>query len=368
MPDATFEKTLGSAITRDLAAQKEALVHWLQARWPGVALERLTVPEGSGASSELLLLSLGGGYREHGLPQCLVVRLSPQWAVYPAADLEVQARCMNAAAEHSTAPVPRVLAVHPGGGAPLGRAFLLMEWMPGRGAPDIPSYVCEGWLHDLSPRDQRTLWHRGLQAIAALHDTDVASAGLGEQQRLPTDGATPLRRMLSYWRLYLALVEQGGDYPALRRAVDWLQCDAPAFDPGEGLVWGDASLRNMLFTGLRPVALLDFEFAHLGFQPFDVAFYVLMDHVMAAGFASGAPRLPGFRGLHATLDDYERLTGRAVAHRPYLFTMALTYMALSTTRVFQRLEAAGQVSAARVADNPPLRLLGRALAGEPWPG
>ena len=54
-------------------------------------------------------------------------------------------------------------------------------------------------------------------------------------------------------------------------------------------MWGDASLRNMLFDGLRPVALMDFEFAHVGLCDFDIVFYALMDPVMARGFAGGVP-------------------------------------------------------------------------------
>ena len=122
-----------------------------------------------------------------------------------------------------------------------------------------------------------------------------------------------------------------------------------------------------LFEGVTPCALLDFEFAHVGLRQFDIAFYALMDHVMAEGFAGGAPRLPGFPGINETLDLYEDLTGLAVSHRDYLLRMALTYMALSTTRVYQRLAARGQVDPAEVSRNPPLRLLAEANSGRRFP-
>lgn len=367
MQDATLENALGRAISRDMQALQERMNSWLGRQWPGVELASVAVPGGSGASSELLLLSLGGAYRTYAVPETLVARISPAWSVYPSVDLQLQARCMNAAANFSGAPVPRVFAVEPDDLNELGRPFLLMEQLHGRGAPDIPSYVLEGWLHQLDPSSQSRLWLNGVKAIATLHATDVKAAGLGADCRLPASGETTLQRMLSYWSLFLQMVEKGGDYPALRLAVAWLHANSPLLEDAEGLVWGDASLRNMLFKSLQPAALLDFEFAHLGLQHFDIVFYAVMDWVMARGFANDAPRLPGFPSVTATLDYYEEITGSRVSNRAYLCTMALAYSALSTTRVYQRLESAGKIGPEDVATNPPLLMLEAVLQGQPLP-
>ena len=171
-----------------------------------------------------------------------------------------------------------------------------------------------------------------------------------------------LDQSLAYWRRYLELVSAGGRYPALETSVAWLERERPEGEFTPRLVWGDASLRNMLFDGLRPCALLDFEFAHVGIYAFDIAFYAMMDYVMAEGFARGAPRLSGFLGVQETLDEYERITGWPVPSREYFLRMALTYMSLATTRVFQRLAREGRVPPETVAANPPLTILGKVLS------
>ena len=168
--------------------------------------------------------------------------------------------------------------------------------------------------------------------------------------------------MLGYWRRYLELVSQNGQYPELESAIGYLERERPQAAFAEGLVWGDASLRNMLFTDLSPCGLLDFEFAHFGIPAFDVVFFVMMDYAMAQGFAEGAARLPGFLGLADTVAYYEARTGRAIPAPEYLLHMAITYTSLATTRVFQRLHAQGRIPASLVGENPPLRILRELLA------
>jgi aminoglycoside phosphotransferase (APT) family kinase protein len=184
---------------------------------------------------------------------------------------------------------------------------------------------------------------------------------------LDVDVDDALDRMLQYWRLFLEHVESNGEYPELSESVSWLCDNRPLDSFEEGLVWGDASLRNMLFEDLEVSAMLDFEFAHYGVVDFDITFYAMMDHIMAAGFAGGARRLKGFPGMQSTLDHYEATSGRPIRHREYWLRTALTYSALSTTRVFQRLAAAGVVEPADVGANPPLVMLRSILEGIPLP-
>lgn len=366
MLDSTIDAAIDTVGHRDTAAVIAGLNAWLGRRWSGATVERLDTPGGSGASSELFYLEVSGIPGSEDAPRRAVLRLAPAWPVYPIVDIVQQARCMEAARRYSAAPVPRVFAVensiYPGLDAP----FILMERLEGASAPDFPSYVVAGWIHDLSAGEQAALWRHGIEVIAALHETDVREAGL-QDAILPTHGSTALDRMLAYWRLFLAHVERCDEHPVLRMALEWLERNRPDKIDDAGFVWGDASLRNMLFDGLHPCALLDFEFAHVGLRCFDAAFYALMDHVMARGFANGAPRIAGFPGIHDTLDYYERVSGRAIPHRDYLLRMALTYMALSTTRVYQRLAAQGRLSVTEINSNPPLLILKAVSDGEPLP-
>ena len=374
-----IQASLETSRHRDNAEVSRRLESWLEQRWgKGPAVVDVTLPASSGASSEVFFVRIanapfavdetagdrirGGGpvpYAApggaHGEITEAVLRLSPRYPVYPIVDMGLQYRCMQVAAARSRAPIPKVYACEESSAA-LGAAFILMERGRGRGAPDWPSYVVEGWIHDLAPVDQRQLWLNGVEAVAAVHATDLSDGSLVDAA-LPTPGATMLDRMLSYWKLYLSLDSQGGSYPMLETAVEYLHRDRPEVDFEPRLVWGDASLRNMLFDGLRPSALMDFEFAHIGIYAFDIAFYALMDYVMAEGFADRAPRLPGFASIADTLDYYESLTGLPVPHRDYFLRMAVTYMALATTRVYQRLAAEGRFPPAAIATNPSLRTL-----------
>ncbi|OCC23307.1 hypothetical protein MB02_11760 [Croceicoccus estronivorus] len=72
------------------------------------------------------------------------------------------------------------------------------------------------------------------------------------------------------------------------------------------------------------------------------------------GLCGGDRRLTGFRGEEQTFDHYEKLTGRGFDHRLYFCRMAVTYMALANTGVYQRLARAGKMPQSQIAQNPPL--------------
>ncbi len=327
---------------------------WLREHAGGGRIVDMQVPPSSGASSELFFLRLDGARFGAAVVEHAVLRLAPAYPVYPVTDLGQQFCAMQVASRGSPR-VPRALAFE-ADPAVVGSSFLLMERRDGLGAPDWPSYVREGWIRQLPAREQEQLWRHGVDAIAELHEI-VVPPEVRPALLLQVPGADALSRMLSYWRQYLALLSEQGEYPVLEEAIRYLERERPDAIFDEGLVWGDASLRNMLFAGLAPCALLDFEFAHFGLQAFDVVFFVMMDYVMAQGFAEGAPRLPGFAGLADTVAYYEARAGRRIAASEYLLHMAITYSSLATTRVFQRLHARGQIPATLVAQNPPLRIL-----------
>ena len=354
-PDAAaIRASLETTRHRDPATVAHQMTTWLQSHGGG-QVTAITAPTGSGASSELFLADLedaplvGEGHRR------VVVRMVGEHSVYPIVDPVQQYLCQRLIAERSDAPVPAAYAVE-ADPAPLGAPFTLMAWADGQGAPDWPSYVTSGWLHDLTDGERTTLWVNAVAAVAAVHATDLEGVDIGRLS-LPTPGDRAIDRLVSYWQLYHAQVAAGGSYPALDRAIAWLDAERPRHDHPPRMIWGDASLRNMLFDGVRPVALLDFEFAHVGVPQFDIAFFAMMDRVMAEAYA-GAPRLTGFPDEDETFDLYEEMSGIAVTDRDYFCRMAVAYMALANTRVYQRLAAEKRMPVADVARNPPLRFLG----------
>lgn len=341
-------------------AAREALQAWF-ARGDGQANARIVsfeAPGDSGASSELYLMEVEG--LSPDVPRRLAVRVSSAFNVYPLADLALQVRCMRAAHAAGVL-VPKVFwcELDP---SFLGRPFYVMEQCSGRVTKDVPTYVEAGWLHDLSPKDRAVVWRNGIAAIASVHSTPCPD-DLGPYM-LPVAGDDPLDRMLNYWTCYRAMIGPEWDLAVIDAAIAYLRQHRPArrFEPG--LVWGDASLRNMMFDDLRPSALLDFEFAHFGVRELDVAFYSLMDRVMAEGVA-GVPRLSGFLDEAQTFDHYESITGYKIEDRRYFTIMASTYNSLAGARLSQRLYEKGVVSRERVGDNPGSKILRTLLRESP---
>lgn len=353
--DAAIRSSLETTRHRDAADVGRRLDVWLRSHGGG-QVAYIAAPASSGASSELFLVDLvdapiaGTGRRP------AVIRLIGEHAVYPRVDAEMQYLCQVVLNRRSSAPVPRALAFEPDATA-IGAAFILMERVDGQGAPDWPSYVRQGWIRDLDDDARGQLWCNAIAAIGQVHATDLAGVDISRLS-LPGSGATPIERLVAYWRLYLDVVRRDGDYPALEHAVAWLEREMPAIADPPCLLWGDASLRNMLFRGLCPVALLDLEFAHIGVPQFDIAFFAMMDRVMAEAYTE-MPRLTGFWDESRTYEEYERLTGRPVTHGDYFQRMAVVYMSLANTRVYQRLAAEGRMERAEVGRNPPLRYLAR---------
>lgn len=337
----------------DPASVADRFGEWLDRNGGGRVVDVRT-PSTSGASSELYIVDVADGDLTGEGTNAIVLRLISDRVAYPYVDPEMQYLCQKLLGERSRAPVPKALAFEADPNF-LGAAFVLIEYVTGNGAPDWPSYVREGWIADLSADERLTMWRNSIALIADFHATDLSGVDIARLS-LRSDGATPIAQLADYWRVYLDVVRQEGDYPALERAIAWLHSERPDIDEPPVFVWGDASLRNMLFDRLEPVAALDLEFAHIGVRAFDVAFFVMMDRVMAEAYA-GVPRLTGFLDETKTFDFYEELTGRAIRHRDYFCRMAVTYMALANTRVFQRLAREGKMPVEDVALNAPLRFL-----------
>lgn len=359
--DANIQSSLQTTRHRDVEDIRRRMDSWLGAHGGG-RVASITAPTASGASSELFLIDLqdapiaGDGLRR------TVMRLIGEHAVYPHVDQERQFICQRLMAERSPAPAPRALACELDAAA-IGAPFIMMDRADGRGAPDWPSYVREGWIRDLDDDSRFTLWINAIRAIAEAHATDLTDVDV-QRLYLPGGGADGVARLVDYWKLYLSVVREQGDYPALEASLAYLEREKPQSPNPERLVWGDASLRNMLFDGLQPVALLDLEFAHVGPPEFDIAFFAMMDRVMAEGYA-GLPRLTGFCNEARTYEEYERASGLTFGHRDYFQRMAVTYMSLANTRVYQRLAAEGRMDWADVGRNPPLRFLAQMFDLDP---
>lgn len=340
----------------ELASQ---LTRWLRTgppAQPTAAASSVEVP-GGGASSDLFLVEVDGLAGVEGLADGrgrIAVRLAPSYAVYPVVDLAHQYELTLAASDHSPAPVPRPIWYEPDDGW-LGAEVIVSVGAPGVVGDDVLS----GWMVDLSPQQQRRLWERSVEQLAALHTCDLDNAGIRDRG-LPVAGGSSLDRALAYWELYLRFVSEHDEFPLLELAVSRLRRDRPDEVLPDALVWGDARLGNMLFVDGEPSALLDFEFTHVGLREFDIAFFSIFDWILSVHFMN-AQRLPGFAGHSETLDYYEHVSGHRLGHREYFTLMACTYSALATTRVLQGRADAGYVDPTFVHRHGPMAALAELL-------
>lgn len=145
-------------------------------------------------------------------------------------------------------PTPRARWLEPEP-AVLGRAFLVMDRMPG-----TPPARLEGEART-SIASQIGTW------LARLHALDPEALRL-ELER-PADAADSVRRELEkWWERYQNVRPE--PVPLLEGLFGWLQANIPLGDDPSALLWGDPGPHNVLVAHMEVTGLLDWELAHVG--------------------------------------------------------------------------------------------------------
>jgi aminoglycoside phosphotransferase (APT) family kinase protein len=349
---------------RDLAADRERLGRWLAARLPGaegLRLGELRAPQSSGFSNDTLLFEAGyeSGGRAHS--EALVARIQPTgFQIFPSYDMALQFRTLELLAK-TEVPVPRARWLETSDASVLGAPFYLMGQVPGRVPPDNPPYHVSGWVAEIPPEERAALWWGGISCMAKIHRLDWRAAGFAFLDR-PERGATALDQQLAYYADYLAWAADGRAQPTVEAAFTWLREQRPADEPTV-LSWGDARIGNILFDGVRPAAVLDWEMVGIGSPEMDLAWQIFLDRHHSEGI--GQPRLAGFPTYEETVERYQALTGFEVRHLHYYQVFAGFRFGVIMLRIAQQLLAYGLLDepAARAfeRDNTVTRLLAKLL-------
>ncbi|MEX3106039.1 MULTISPECIES: phosphotransferase family protein [unclassified Streptomyces] len=314
---------------RDTPDTVRRLTHWFAARLPdatGLTVSGLDTPAGAGFTNETLTLDLAQEDPPGTRP--VVLRIAPtRHRVHPDSRFSAQVRLQRLLADRTGLPVPRVL-WHEEDPSVLGAPFMIMERAYGDVPADVPSYHRSGWVADLAPAARAALWDAGLGVLADLHALDPGRLGAGF-----LTGGDPrpyLTRQLDHYERHFTFYAPH-EPPAARRALTWLRAHLPPEDGPVRLLWGDARLGNLLFRGLEPTAVLDWDLADLGPAESDVAWFLHLDRHLSEGI--GVPRLPGLPDREATVRRYERLTGTRLRHLDYHEVFAALRLCLITARV-----------------------------------
>ncbi len=266
----------------------------------------VTSPESNGMSSESLLFDA----TVHGRPERLVARVAPDMSdvpVFPTYDLELQYRVMGLVAEHSAVPVPKTRWLELDEG-PLGAQFFVMDRVDGEAAPDVPPYTFEGALVDADADTRRAFERNAVGLLAGIHSIDIGPLDTAFLE-LDRPGDTPLRRHMAEWDAFHDWVCGDRVHPILRDGRAWLEANWPD-ESAAVLSWGDSRIGNVLWQGVEPAAVLDWEMAGVGPRELDLGWMTFL-HQFFQRIAENfdLPGLPDFMDRDRVITTYAEMTG-----------------------------------------------------------
>lgn len=269
------------------APMQQAVLDWLAPTFLNATLQNLHLLAG-GASKEAWFLDL----EQHGITQELIVRRAGGGAMNMEQLTLEQEFAVLQAAHQAGVTVPKPIAYT---ADLLGREAFLSECL--RGEAVGRRVVSRPELEQA----RASLPKRMAQELAKIHAVDTSSLGF-----LPNSGGqTGAARAIE--RLYAELDSVAEPHPAIELALLWLrQHEPPCY--GEVLVHGDFRIGNLMVSPTELVAVLDWEFAHLGDPAEDLAWTL----IRAWRFGQDKLHLGGVGELEPYLTEYNELTGRGI--------------------------------------------------------
>jgi aminoglycoside phosphotransferase (APT) family kinase protein len=320
---------------RDPGVTREILQTWLAHQLPtadSVVVDAVQTPANTGFSAETLMFD--ATWHESGAAgrrrERLVAKVAPTgFQIFPEPRFAEQFRLLRILAE-TPIPVP-VVHWHEPDPAVLGAPFYVMGRVDGDVPTDMPPYHTGGWVTEVSPVERERMWWSGVSILTQVHALDIAGLELDFVDQL-SYGQTGLRQRLAYYEHYLEWA-YAGSVPVAQAALAWLHKHRPAEDSRPALLWGDSRIGNIIYSGGRPTAVLDWEMATLGQSEEDLAWFLLLDRHHSEGV--GVARLAGFPDAAATIARYQQLTGRVLAHMDYYEVLSAMKFAVVMARIGQ---------------------------------
>jgi len=344
---------LKNLIDPDTARDK--LERWYAERHPeasGIHIRDVQVPSASGMSSETVLFDMTWTEAGQAHDRGFVARVTPPvGGLFPSYDLAREQRVIDAVAASTDVPVPATFGVEQDASV-LGAPFLVMERLGGRVPADDPPFTAQGWVTELSPDEQATMYDNALAAMAAIHGTDTSTLG----------PATPREEMVANYEALYAWVAAGRAHPVLDAALDWVRANLPSTRSPAGLSWGDARVGNMMFgDDLEVTGVLDWEMAVIGEAELDLAWFLFLNRNHTEGM--GLPAPSGFPSREQTVARYEELLGRPLVNLEFHEVFAAVRATIIMMRVGTMMIEAGLLpeDAAMPVSNPASHLLAEML-------
>ena len=311
---------LGTASTNPAGLDLNRLADWFTDAMPGAAGGPLSARLVAGGNSNRT-------YEVRDGERSWVLRRPPIGHVLATAhDMAREYRVMSALAGTGV-PVPASYALCTDESV-IGAPFYVMEMVEGT------PYRSATELAPLGPERVRTISHRLVDTLVALHEVDPLAVGLADFGR--ADGF--LARQVRRWSAQLE-ASRSRDLPAADELRDRLASNVPA-QSAPGIVHGDYRLDNVLFDRSdRPAAIIDWEMATIGDPITDLALLVVyrkLSRLPDGGVVSDAAAAPGFLSEGEVRDRYLAGGGRAASRFGFYVGLASYKLAGVAEGVYHR--------------------------------
>jgi aminoglycoside phosphotransferase (APT) family kinase protein len=300
---------------------------------------KIEFPEEGGSSLNLSFEVL----RADGSTRAYVARLGsvePSRRTFPDESLAREVRYLRALGAKTTVPVPEVVS-YEDDPQPLGAPFLVMPRLTGRPWPSDPPYTFGGWVTERSASERDAMQHSLLRILADVHSVRADEVDLTGVER-PGQGANALHSQVAYLRHMYDWGCDGRGFPLVDTALDRLAASIPTRRDAPCVTWGDARPGNVLFEGVDPRAVLDWEGAAPGYPEIDLAFACMMHrYYQGRAEVAGLPGLPTLFRPSDVADQYAQITGRPVAPLEWYLVLAAVRAAVVQVRAATRAAALG---------------------------
>ena len=266
-----FEHFIGTqAVSDKQAFDVVALSAWLDKNLPGFC-GPLTVESFKGGQSNPT-------YKLNTPTQSYVMRAKPGPVakLLPSAHAIEREFAVMSGLQGTDVPVPRMYCLCEDESV-IGRAFYIMEFMPGR-------ILWDQTLPGMSKQERGAIYNEMNRVIAALHSVKFAERGLSSYGK----PGNYFERQIGRWsKQYVASATQ--PIPEMDQLMAWLPQHIPAMARAENMVsivHGDYRLDNLMFHPTEPriVAVLDWELSTLGHPLADFSYHCMAWHIPPGAF------------------------------------------------------------------------------------
>lgn len=319
----------------DIETIRQTIERWLRAKLPGakqLVLGELKFPEESGESSVTLLLDTDN----NGELRKFVFRMAPpQSDVFDSHDIGLQYTLMEIMAQNGI-PVPSLVA-YEADASLVGSDFYVMNFIEGQIPVDSPPFAFGSWVTELDDSQRGAMWRNGLEVLAKIHSLDITQHSLPNLPRAQV-GQSLIQHEIDKFDNMLDQEMVARVSPLVLEAMAYIKANAPQQGPIR-LCWGDSRVGNVIWSELKPAAVIDWEMANLGDPLQDVSWWYWIDYINSVGL--GVERLGGLPGLQDIYQQWHQLTGLPIDNCDYYDLFSVLRYTIILERKFAAMKAAG---------------------------